>query len=76
MCQGSLSGDGGRNSEREVWLQVSAGVSTPPHEESSGTEAGGGHGHDTQQGGTRAPLLSPGRELHLPPGALDYSIHP
>ena len=49
---------------------MSSSVQTPPREEGSGAEAGGGHGHDPQQGGPGAPLLTPGRELHLSTGRL------
>lgn len=41
MCTGSVSGHSGGDSEREIWLKVSACVSTFAPEESPGAEASG-----------------------------------
>ena len=48
VCSRPLPGHSGGSGEREVRLQVSAGVPTAAAEESAGAEAGGGNGHDPQ----------------------------
>ena len=60
MCTRSVPSHSGGDSEGEVWFKVSACVSAAAAEEGAGTEAGGGHGHDPQQGSTRAALHTAG----------------
>ena len=48
MHSAALPGNSGRDSERAIWLKMSASVSSPADEEGSGAEAGGRHGHDPQ----------------------------
>ena len=70
VCTGPVSSYSGGNSEREIRFKVSSRVSTFTSEESSGTEAGGGYGHDTQQRGSGTPVLTTGREFYFSSGKL------
>ena len=70
VCRGTVSSYSGGSSEGEIRLKVSSRVSTFTSEESAGTEAGGGHGHDTQQGSSGTPVLTAGRELCVSSGNI------